>query len=100
MNGYMVLTNGGSQPRASPSVSSRTLSRSTGDIMVNMDSESLVRKMDTIVKLDAVRLFLSYFRSVCCLLIPVVGRSLCDVVRVLSVVCFNLRAVLCAVVDV
>ncbi|KAM8847475.1 otoferlin isoform 6-T6 [Synchiropus picturatus] len=53
MNGYMVLTNGGSQPRSSPSLSSRTFSRSTGDVVVNMDSEPLIRKMDTVVKLDA-----------------------------------------------
>lgn len=54
MNGYMVLTNGGSQPRSSPSLSSRTFSRPAGDIVVNMDSEPSVRKMDTVVKLDAV----------------------------------------------
>lgn len=54
MNGYMVLTNGGSQPRSSPSLSSRTLSRPAGDIIVNMDTDPSVRKMDTIVKLDAV----------------------------------------------
>ncbi|XP_038583171.1 otoferlin isoform X3 [Micropterus salmoides] len=53
MNGYMVLANGGSQPRSSPSLSSRTLSRPAGDIIVNMDTEPLVRKMDTVVKLDA-----------------------------------------------
>ncbi|XP_058469618.1 otoferlin isoform X8 [Solea solea] len=53
MNGYMVLTNGGSQPRSSPSLSSRTPSHPTGDIIVNMDTEPLVRKMDTVVKLDA-----------------------------------------------
>ncbi|KAG7239655.1 hypothetical protein INR49_028591 [Caranx melampygus] len=53
MNGYMVLTNGGSQPRSSPSLSSRTFSRPAGDMMVNMDTEPLVRKMDTVVKLDA-----------------------------------------------
>ncbi|CAK6961861.1 otoferlin isoform X12 [Scomber scombrus] len=53
MNGYMVLANGGSQPRSSPSLSSRTFSRPAGDIMVNMDSEAGVRKMDTVVKLDA-----------------------------------------------
>ncbi|XP_049445184.1 otoferlin isoform X8 [Epinephelus fuscoguttatus] len=53
MNGYMVLTNGGSQPRSSPSLSSRTLSRPAGDIIVNMDAEPPVRKMDTVVKLDA-----------------------------------------------
>ncbi|KAM7395295.1 hypothetical protein PAMA_006863 [Pampus argenteus] len=53
MNGYMVLTNGGSHPRSSPSLSSRTLSRPAGDLIVNMDSEPGVRKMDTVVKLDA-----------------------------------------------
>ncbi|XP_042359531.1 otoferlin [Plectropomus leopardus] len=53
MNGYMVLTNGGSQPRSSPSLSSRTLSRPAGDIIVNMDAEPPVRKMDTVVKLEA-----------------------------------------------
>ncbi|XP_034756055.1 otoferlin isoform X9 [Etheostoma cragini] len=53
MNGYMVLTNGGFQPRSSPSLSSRTLSRPAGDIIVNMDAEPSVRKMDTVVKLDA-----------------------------------------------
>nr|XP_057911951.1 otoferlin isoform X4 [Doryrhamphus excisus] len=54
MNGYMVLTNGGSQPRFSPSVSSRTFSRSTGDIIVNMEPEPAIRKMDTFVKLEAI----------------------------------------------
>ncbi|KAM8725466.1 otoferlin isoform 14-T14 [Acanthopagrus schlegelii] len=53
MNGYMVLANGGSQPRSSPSLSSRTFSRPAGDITVNMDSEPSLRKMDTVVKLDA-----------------------------------------------
>ncbi|XP_035000642.1 otoferlin isoform X2 [Hippoglossus stenolepis] len=53
MNGYMVLANGGSQPRPSPSISSRTFSRPAGDILVNMDGEPLARKMDTFVKLDA-----------------------------------------------
>nr|XP_046229596.1 otoferlin isoform X2 [Scatophagus argus] len=53
MNGYMVLTNGGTQPHSSPSLSSRTLSRPAGDIIVNMDTESSVRKMETVVKLDA-----------------------------------------------
>ncbi|CAN9507842.1 unnamed protein product [Ophioblennius macclurei] len=53
MNGYMVLTNGGSQPRSSPSLSSRTFSRPAGDILVNVDGEPPVRKMDTVVKLDA-----------------------------------------------
>lgn len=57
MNGYMVLTNGGSQPRSSPSYSPRTLSRPTGDIVVNMDTEPSIRKMDTVVKLDAVSFF-------------------------------------------
>lgn len=59
MNGYMVLTNGGTQPRSSPSVSSHTLSRPAGDIIVNMDMEPSIRKMDTIVKLDAVSLAFS-----------------------------------------
>ncbi|XP_074471831.1 otoferlin isoform X6 [Sebastes fasciatus] len=53
MNGYLVLANGGSHPRSSPSLSSRTLSRPAGDMIVNMDAESSVRKMDTVVKLDA-----------------------------------------------
>ncbi|XP_029705528.1 otoferlin isoform X1 [Takifugu rubripes] len=53
MNGYMVLSNGGTQPLSSPSVSSHTLSRPSGDIIVNMDSEPSIRKMDTVVKLDA-----------------------------------------------
>ncbi|KAM9704297.1 otoferlin isoform 11-T12 [Menidia menidia] len=53
MNGYMVLTNGGSQPRSSPSISSRTFSRPAGDIIVNLDTEPHIRKMDTFVKLDA-----------------------------------------------
>ncbi|XP_041832168.1 otoferlin isoform X4 [Melanotaenia boesemani] len=53
MNGYMVLTNGGSQPRSSPSLSSRTFSRPAGDIIVNLDSEPPIRKMETVVKLDA-----------------------------------------------
>ncbi|XP_027140247.1 otoferlin isoform X2 [Larimichthys crocea] len=53
MNGYMVLTNGGSHPCSSPSLSSRTLSRPAGEIIVNMDMEPSVRKMDTVVKLDA-----------------------------------------------
>ncbi|XP_029318834.1 otoferlin isoform X5 [Cottoperca gobio] len=53
MNGYMVLANGGSQPRSSPSLSSRTLSRPAGDIIVDLDAEHPVRKMDTVVKLDA-----------------------------------------------
>ncbi|XP_068432708.1 otoferlin isoform X3 [Clinocottus analis] len=53
MNGYMVLANGGSEPRSSPSLSSRTFSRPAGDILVNMDGEPPLRKMDTVVKLDA-----------------------------------------------
>uniref|UniRef100_A0A8D3C139 Otoferlin a n=1 Tax=Scophthalmus maximus TaxID=52904 RepID=A0A8D3C139_SCOMX len=40
-------------PRSSPSLSPRTFSRPAGDLIVNMDSEPLVRKMDTVVKLDA-----------------------------------------------
>ncbi|XP_030577059.1 otoferlin [Archocentrus centrarchus] len=53
MNGYMVLTNGGPQPRSSPSLSSRSFSHPAGDILVNVDGEPPVRKMDTVVKLDA-----------------------------------------------
>ncbi|KAM6954586.1 otoferlin [Aplochiton taeniatus] len=57
MNGYMVLTNGGSQSRLNPSPNSRTpprtLSRPAGDIVVNVDTDSSIRKMDTVVKLDA-----------------------------------------------
>lgn len=62
MNGYMVLTNGGSQPRSSPSLSSRTFSRSAGDIISNMDGEPPIRKMETVVKLDAVRFSFSFYR--------------------------------------
>ncbi|XP_051908890.1 otoferlin isoform X16 [Hippocampus zosterae] len=54
MNGYMVLTNGGSRHGFSPSASSRALSRSAGEIIVHVDSvEPAIRKMDTLVKLDA-----------------------------------------------
>ncbi|XP_059897346.1 otoferlin isoform X3 [Gadus macrocephalus] len=57
MNGYMVLTNGGSRSGSSPSLysrpPSRTLSRPAGDILLSMDSEPSVRKMDTVVKLEA-----------------------------------------------
>ncbi|XP_061563483.1 otoferlin isoform X3 [Cololabis saira] len=53
MNGYMVLTNGFPQPRSSPSLSSRTFSRPAGDIIVNLDADPTIRKMDTFVKLDA-----------------------------------------------
>ena len=56
MNGYMVLTNGGFRPNPSlyTHTPPRTLSRPLGDVIVNMDTESY-RKMDTVVKLDAVR---------------------------------------------
>ena len=61
MNGYMVLTNGGSRSGSSSSLysrpPSRTLSRPAGDIILSMDSEPSVRKMDTVVKLEAVSLF-------------------------------------------
>lgn len=74
MNGYMVLANGGSQPRSSPSLSSRTFSRPAGDFMVNMDSEAGVRKMDTVVKLDAVSLIVVCWCTVeQCLLISIVN---------------------------
>lgn len=69
MNGYMVLANGGSQPRSSPSLSSRTLSRPAGDIIVNMDSEPPFRKMDTVVKLDAVSFVFTHCRAYfCCIM--------------------------------
>lgn len=80
MNGYMVLANGGSQPRSSPSLSSRTFSRPAGDISVNMDSEPSLRKMDTVVKLDAVSFSLTSLWSsfsnvncVCSCMLTVVG---------------------------
>uniref|UniRef100_A0A8C6LPW7 Otoferlin n=1 Tax=Nothobranchius furzeri TaxID=105023 RepID=A0A8C6LPW7_NOTFU len=53
MNGYMVLTNGGPHPRPSPSLSSRTFSRPAGDVIVNLEDDSSIRKMGTVVKLDA-----------------------------------------------
>eukprot|EP00063_Salmo_salar_P086389 XP_014061224.1 PREDICTED: otoferlin-like isoform X2 [Salmo salar] len=56
MNGYMVLTNWGSQSRPCSPYSRtppRTLSRPAGDVTVNMDADPSVRKMDTVVKLDA-----------------------------------------------
>ncbi|XP_020570142.1 otoferlin isoform X4 [Oryzias latipes] len=53
MNGYMVLTDGSTQPRSLPSLSSRTFSRPAGDVIVNLDTEPQIRKMDTVVKLDA-----------------------------------------------
>lgn len=73
MNGYMVLANGGSQPRSSPSLSSRTFSRPAGDFMVNMDTDPLVRKMDTVVKLDAVSFVfeITYCTVEHCLLISI-----------------------------
>lgn len=55
MNGYMVLTNGGSLPHSLPSLSSRTFSRPAGDVIVSLEEEAPMRKMDTVVKLDAVR---------------------------------------------
>lgn len=57
MNGYMVLTNGCSQACSSPSLSSRTFSRPAGDIAVNLEAEPPIRKMDTVVRLDAVRIY-------------------------------------------
>nr|XP_015802855.2 otoferlin isoform X5 [Nothobranchius furzeri] len=53
MNGYMVLTSAGPHPRPSPSLSSRTFSRPAGDVIVNLDDDSSIRKMGTVVKLDA-----------------------------------------------
>ncbi|CDQ81061.1 unnamed protein product [Oncorhynchus mykiss] len=52
----MVLTNGGSHSRPCSPYSRtppRTFSRPTGDVTVNMDADPSVRKMDTVVKLDA-----------------------------------------------
>ncbi|XP_031437276.1 otoferlin isoform X3 [Clupea harengus] len=49
LNGYMALTNGASRSCSH----SRTPSRPPGDIMVNMDPELNVKKMDTVVRLDA-----------------------------------------------
>ncbi|KAG9347678.1 hypothetical protein JZ751_005251 [Albula glossodonta] len=45
MNGFMALTNG--------TPNSRTLSRPSGEIVVNMEPEVPVKKMETVVKLDA-----------------------------------------------
>ncbi|KAI4905566.1 hypothetical protein NFI96_024021, partial [Prochilodus magdalenae] len=49
-NGYLALTNG--TPRSRPY--SRPISHSSGDIVVNMDPEPNIKKMETVVKLDAV----------------------------------------------
>lgn len=65
MNGYMVLTNGSSQPRPLPSLSSRAFSRPAGDVVVNLDAEPQIRKMDTVVKLDAVSCFLKLLSQPC-----------------------------------
>ena len=60
----MVLANGGSEPRTSNSIYSRTLprnppSRPAGDAIVNIENaDPSVRKMDTVVKLEAVSLCL------------------------------------------
>ncbi|XP_017538292.1 otoferlin isoform X4 [Pygocentrus nattereri] len=48
-NGYMALTNGTSRSRPY----SRPISHSSGDIVVNIDSEPNIKKMETVVKLDA-----------------------------------------------
>uniref|UniRef100_A0A8C1M9M3 Otoferlin n=1 Tax=Cyprinus carpio TaxID=7962 RepID=A0A8C1M9M3_CYPCA len=49
-NGYMALTNGTSH--SCPH--SRPISHPSGDIVVNMDPEPNIKKMDTVVKIDAV----------------------------------------------
>uniref|UniRef100_A0A8C1TMP3 Otoferlin n=1 Tax=Cyprinus carpio TaxID=7962 RepID=A0A8C1TMP3_CYPCA len=49
-NGYMALTNGTSHSRPH----SRPISHPSGDIVVNMDPEPNIKKMDTVVKIDAV----------------------------------------------
>uniref|UniRef100_A0A4W6ERT2 Otoferlin a n=1 Tax=Lates calcarifer TaxID=8187 RepID=A0A4W6ERT2_LATCA len=46
-------TAGAEKLRECTHLSSRTLSRPAGDIIVNMDSDTSIRKMDTVVKLDA-----------------------------------------------
>uniref|UniRef100_A0A8C1DVY4 Otoferlin n=1 Tax=Cyprinus carpio carpio TaxID=630221 RepID=A0A8C1DVY4_CYPCA len=48
-NGYMALTNGTSH--SCPH--SRPISHPSGDIVVNMDPEPNIKKMDTVVKIDA-----------------------------------------------
>ncbi|XP_016391541.1 otoferlin-like isoform X1 [Sinocyclocheilus rhinocerous] len=48
-NGYMALTNGTSHSRPH----SRPISHPSGDIVVNMDPEPNIKKMDTVVKIDA-----------------------------------------------
>ncbi|XP_016085589.1 otoferlin isoform X5 [Sinocyclocheilus grahami] len=48
-NGYMALTNGASHSRPQ----SHPISHPSGDIVVNMDPESNIKKMDTVVKIDA-----------------------------------------------
>uniref|UniRef100_A0A9J8C3F8 Otoferlin n=1 Tax=Cyprinus carpio carpio TaxID=630221 RepID=A0A9J8C3F8_CYPCA len=48
-NGYMALTNGTSHSRPH----SRPISHPSGDIVVNMDPEPNVKKVDTVVKIDA-----------------------------------------------
>lgn len=49
-NGLMALTSGMSHSQPC----SRPFSHSSGDIVVNMNPEANVKKMDTVVKLDAV----------------------------------------------
>ncbi|KAI2652042.1 Otoferlin [Labeo rohita] len=48
-NGYMALTNGTSHSRPH----TRPISHPSGDIVVNMDPEPNIKKMDTVVKIDA-----------------------------------------------
>ena len=57
-NGYMALTNGTSRSRPY----SHPISHSSGDIVVNMDSEPNIKKMETVVKLDAVRICVHAWR--------------------------------------
>lgn len=60
-NGYMALTNGTSHSRPH----SRSISYPSGEIVVNMDPEPNIKKMDTVVKIDAVSrcAMLLYFRK-------------------------------------
>lgn len=53
-NGLMALTNGTSR--------SHPLSHSPGDIVVNMNPDDNFKKMDTVVKLDAVSLSTMAFK--------------------------------------
>lgn len=57
-NGFKALTNGMS--RSHPC--SRPFSHSSGDIIINMNPEANVKKIDTVVKLDAVSFSMMPFK--------------------------------------